>query len=160
MFRGAYANNVKCMYTSAGGDNVDCSEFMWNIYTNIDVLYLHINICGIYVAFEGHVCCWQICGISMLNKSCSFLLLSYLYVQKCVVLVQVTVAVELNTYIQCGIHVFRAYANNVKCMYTRIPVHIDDCNVFILGIYTDNRCVKWTWPNWHVWIVFGIWGAY
>ena len=25
---GAYANNVKCMYTSAYGDNMECSEFI------------------------------------------------------------------------------------------------------------------------------------
>ena len=30
-----------------------------------------------------------------------------------------------------------AYANNVKCMYNRVPVHIVDCNGFIGGIYTD-----------------------
>ena len=31
---GAYANNVKCMYTSAYGHIVDCGEIIWGIYTD------------------------------------------------------------------------------------------------------------------------------
>ena len=27
-FSGVCVNNVKCMYTSAGGDTVDCTEFI------------------------------------------------------------------------------------------------------------------------------------
>ena len=37
---GVYANNVKCIYTSALGHNVDCNDFTWGIYTEIIVLYL------------------------------------------------------------------------------------------------------------------------
>ena len=40
---GAYANNVKCMYTSASGHIVDCREFIWGIYSGIAVSYMHMN---------------------------------------------------------------------------------------------------------------------
>ena len=34
-----------------------------------------------------------------------------------------------------GMHICSgAYANNVKCMYTRVPVHIVDCSGYIGGI--------------------------
>ena len=36
----------------------------------------------IYVAFEGHICCWYIYGYTMKNKSCSLVILFFLlYVQ-------------------------------------------------------------------------------
>ena len=70
MFWGAYANNVKCMYTSACGDFVDCSWFIPGIYTDIVVWYLHINLLA-HVAFEGDFCCSHIYGNSMVNRSCS-----------------------------------------------------------------------------------------
>ena len=35
---------MKCMYTSACGDTVDCSEFKWCIYSDILVWYLHMNL--------------------------------------------------------------------------------------------------------------------
>ena len=55
MFR-AYANNVKCMYTSVPGHIVDCSESICGLYPGIVVSCAHelIGICGLYVAFEGH----------------------------------------------------------------------------------------------------------
>ena len=39
----AYASNVKYMYTSISDHIVDCSEFMWGIYSDIVALYLHMN---------------------------------------------------------------------------------------------------------------------
>ena len=27
-----------------------------------------IGICGIYVTFEGHICCWQMYAYNMINK--------------------------------------------------------------------------------------------
>ena len=33
----AYANDVKCMYNSASGEIVVCSEFVWDIYIDIVV---------------------------------------------------------------------------------------------------------------------------
>ena len=76
---GAYASNVKGIYSSACSHIMDCSEFIWDIYTDIVVIYSHkvIGICGIYMAFEGHICCRHIYGYEMLNKvvvCCYFLL--------------------------------------------------------------------------------------
>ena len=45
------------MYTSACGDTVNCIEFILGIHTDIVVSYAHevIDICGISMAFEGHL---------------------------------------------------------------------------------------------------------
>ena len=40
---GGYTNDVKCLYTSVPGHIVDCSGFVWDIYTNIVVSYVHLN---------------------------------------------------------------------------------------------------------------------
>ena len=40
------------------------------------------------------------------------------------------------TYAVCQVYLFRAYANNVKYMYTSISGHIVDSNGFMLSIYT------------------------
>ena len=42
------------------------------------------------------------------------------------------------THVQCAMYICSgAYANNIKCMYTRGPVNIIDCSRIIGGIYTD-----------------------
>ena len=66
---GAYANNVKCMYTSAPG-HVDSNEFLLGTYIDMVASYLHMKYLA-YVAFERHICCWHIYGNS-LNKICGF----------------------------------------------------------------------------------------
>ena len=43
IYSGAFATNVKFMYTSTCGHIVNCSELMWYIYTDLVVWYLHIN---------------------------------------------------------------------------------------------------------------------
>ena len=40
-------------------------------------------------------------------------------------------------YAMCQAYLFRAYASNVKVMYTTAPGHIVDCIKFIWGTYTD-----------------------
>ena len=40
------------MYTSACGDSVDYSEFIWGIHTEIVVWYLNMALFA-YVAFQG-----------------------------------------------------------------------------------------------------------
>ena len=40
---GAYVNNVRCMFTSAGGDIVDCIEVIWGMYTDIVLSYVHMK---------------------------------------------------------------------------------------------------------------------
>ena len=40
---GAYANNVLCMYTSAPGHIIDCTELILGIYTDIVVSYVIIK---------------------------------------------------------------------------------------------------------------------
>ena len=40
---GIYTNNVKYVYSSVLGHIIDCSEFMWFLYTDIAVSYVHIN---------------------------------------------------------------------------------------------------------------------
>ena len=42
-YSGAYVNNVKCMYISVPGHIVNCIEFIFIIYTNIVVSYVHMN---------------------------------------------------------------------------------------------------------------------
>ena len=43
-------------------------------------------------------------------------------------------------YVQYGMHICsRAYANNVKCMCTRVAGHIVDCSGFIGGIYAYGK---------------------
>ena len=43
IFSQGHVSNVKCMYTSACGDIVDCTEFIWGIDTDIVVLSVHMN---------------------------------------------------------------------------------------------------------------------
>ena len=73
----AYANNVKCIHTSACGSNANCSEFIYKLYIlNIVVWYLYnelICIYGTYIYilhFGGHMCCWHLYGKNMVKKSC------------------------------------------------------------------------------------------
>ena len=40
----AYANTVKCMYTSPSSHIVDGSELIQGIYTDIVISYLHLNL--------------------------------------------------------------------------------------------------------------------
>ena len=58
---GAYANNMKCMYTRVPGHIVDCSGLIWGICTDIEMVYVDMNwlACVAYVVFEGHIsfCC-------------------------------------------------------------------------------------------------------
>ena len=58
---GVYANNVKCMYTSASDHIVDCSMFIWGIYTDIAVscAYELICLCSIWQAYLLLVPTWQ-----------------------------------------------------------------------------------------------------
>ena len=65
---GAYANNVKCMYTSVSSHIVDCSGSTRGMYTDIVVSCTHEK-CGIhvvFVAFEGHITIWHVNYSSML----------------------------------------------------------------------------------------------
>ena len=66
----AYDNNVKSVY----GPNVDCSEFIQGIYANIvDSISAHeqIFVCGMYVTFEGYICCRHMYGNSKVKRSCN-----------------------------------------------------------------------------------------
>ena len=59
IFSGAYANNVRSMYTTVSGHIVDCNEFIWGIYIYTDTVAMYlpnelISICGTYIAFEGN----------------------------------------------------------------------------------------------------------
>ena len=42
MCSGLYANNMKCIHTSACGHIVDCNELIGDIYTDIVGSYLHM----------------------------------------------------------------------------------------------------------------------
>ena len=56
----AYANNVKCTYSSVPGSwfltghTVDCNRFIWGIYIDILVLYLTMNYFA-YVAYMWYL---------------------------------------------------------------------------------------------------------
>ena len=42
---------------------------MWQIYCHTSFIDAHpIWPCDTFMAFEGHICCWNICGNSMINK--------------------------------------------------------------------------------------------
>ena len=58
------------MYTNAPGHIVHGIEFISSIYTHIVVSYVHMKqlACGIKIAFEGHICCSNIYGYSIVNK--------------------------------------------------------------------------------------------
>ena len=75
----AYVSNVKCMYTSASGHIVDCIEFIWGIYTDIVVSFVHWMYLA-YLAFDRHICYWHMYGNNMAIKV-GFFLLCDLYVQ-------------------------------------------------------------------------------
>ena len=47
---GTSANNVKCMYTSAHGYTVDCSEFICGMYSDVVISYMHMNL-FVYVTY-------------------------------------------------------------------------------------------------------------
>ena len=66
---------IMLMCTNASSHMVDCWEFMGHIYLQSCLIILHELICivGIYVPFEGHICCWYIYGNTIVNKCCSLL---------------------------------------------------------------------------------------
>ena len=77
---------------------------------------------------------------------------------------EITVAVQWDIYVQCGMHICSgAYDNNVKWLYTIAPGHIVDCIEFILGIYTDIVvscahdliCICSIWENIGCWHMYG-----
>ena len=43
---------------------------MWNVSIHSCLISAHeeVGICSVYVAFEGHICCWYIYSYSMINK--------------------------------------------------------------------------------------------
>ena len=45
----AYANNVESMHICVPGHIVECTEFIWGLYTDIVVS------CGLHVAFEEYI---------------------------------------------------------------------------------------------------------
>ena len=101
----------------------------WGICSDICLISTHdaIGICGIYVTFEGHVCCWHIYGNSMVNKSLLFCFVLLV----CAVMWGLYVDYSISTWEQiCTVlHacLLWAYASNVKCMYTSVCAHIVDC---------------------------------
>ena len=57
------------MYTSASGHSVDCSEFIWGLYTDIDVSYMHMNklMWMVYMwHFRGHISLGYVHGNNMI----------------------------------------------------------------------------------------------
>ena len=58
------------MYAGTAGDIFHPLSSFYDIYADIVVSYAHeVNgIYGIYVIFEGHICCWHMYSYSMVNK--------------------------------------------------------------------------------------------
>ena len=52
-------SDVECMYTCAPGHIVDCSEFMSYIYSETVVSCVDMKEL-VYLAFAGHISCWNI----------------------------------------------------------------------------------------------------
>ena len=46
------------MYTSAFGHIIECSEYIWGLYTDIIVSYVHMKyICGFFMTYpESSIC--------------------------------------------------------------------------------------------------------
>ena len=40
---GAYASNVKCMHVCVSSHIISCTRFIWDIYTDMVVSYVHLN---------------------------------------------------------------------------------------------------------------------
>ena len=113
------------MYTSTCSDDVYCSE------------HELIGICGIYVTFEGHICYQHICDNRMVNENCTFLF-CFTYMCSNVGSIGSLQYQCSGTHVKHGMHICSgAYANTVKCICGRVPVHIVDCIEFIGGINSD-----------------------
>ena len=127
---------------------------MWHIYWHDSPSNIHQEILAydLYMAFEGHICCWHIFYSSMVNQCFIWLNFSGC-VQECGFCRYTIVELQLDIYQQCGkLICSRAYVSNVKCMYGRVPGYIFDCNEFIWGICTVIVVLICPWSNWHMWI--------
>ena len=78
-FSGAFASDVKCMYSSASGHTIDCSEFIWGICIHIVVLYQHKKLSAhvLHVAFEWHIYSLHIFGNNVWSTCSKFFGLVY-----------------------------------------------------------------------------------
>ena len=122
-----------------------CIPVVWSHYwlqwVHVRFIYLEhylisvhevVDICGIYLTFEGHVCWWHIYGNSMVIKSCNLL---YFWLEHVVIwdlYVDYSICAE-GYNMQCGRHICSGeYASNMKCMHSSASVHIIDCIDFFL----------------------------
>ena len=87
---GAYANNMKCTYTTTCGHIVDCKEFIWGIYIDTVVSCGHVlmGTCGLHVEFERHISFLMYMGITCflsedtdgaINDTTAFVMLRWLF---------------------------------------------------------------------------------
>ena len=69
------------MHARVSGYIVYWSEFILGVYTDIIVSCAHdvLDLCGIYMAFEGNICCWHIYDYSVIKLQFFF----DLHVQYC-----------------------------------------------------------------------------
>ena len=132
------------MYTNACGQIIDCIRFTWGIYGHSHLICAHeiIGTCGMYMAFQGHICCWYIYGYSIVNKSFSWLFLSLTCIYSNMMSTyRLTYRLHIileqgSIHMRCVIHIWSGpYASNVKYMYSSAPGHTVDYSKFIWCIY-------------------------
>ena len=92
------------------------------------------GICGIW----GDVFCWHICGNRMVKRvaNCCFVLFVCAVMWSLYIDYSSSALEHICTVRHACISAPNKYANNVKFMYTRVPVHTVCCSGFIWGIYT------------------------
>ena len=117
----------------------------WFQWVHVKYIYWHnclisTHECiGIYVAFEGHICCCTSVTIAWKIRAanCCFVLL--ICAVKWNIYVDYSSCAVEHIYTVWYAYLFWIYVNNVKCMHTRVYVHIVDCSGLIQGIYTNMK---------------------
>ena len=123
--------SIVVIWYSAPGHMVIASEFVCDTYwyTSLNDAWWNSFV---YVAFDGHMCSWQLYVNSIVIK--------VQFVVFCVIctVMWTTVAAQCDICVQCGRYFWLgAYADDVKCVYISAPVHIIDCSGLIWGINID-----------------------
>ena len=104
---------------------------MGNIYLYRYLISAHeVNgICGICIAFEGHICCSDICGHSMVNKVFCFVLTCMCSTGG--LHVDYIISTVRHTHMMWQAYLIRAYTNNVKLCISVLVVTL----LIILSLY-------------------------
>ena len=146
------------MYTSISCHIVDCSEFIWGMYTDIVCLDLHMNLLHMWhiSAIWGHICCWHIYDNSMVKRSCSLLLF---FTYMCSLYADYGSSAVGHTYVVTGIHVYShipiMWNILIAVLMVILLITLSPCEVLYWQL-----CHMCTWTSLCLWCICGIWKAY